>query len=129
MIIKIKGIVVRNERQEGTSKSGNEWNKTILFVQTEDKYDNIYPITDFADKYNTSMLPVGTIVDCSCILSSREWQGKHFLSLSATNVTIVGDAPQEPIMPTIPQAPIVPQGATPQEPVSTMPPASDELPF
>ncbi len=79
---------------------------------------------------------LGDTVRVAYELRGREWQGKHFLNLSATNLERIASAtPQAetptPELPGVPAPPPVPQGPAPDLPPKPEDynPALDELPF
>lgn len=78
-----------SEVQSGTSKAGKEWSKLTFVGNTNEEYNNLYAFELFGTekvenftKYNK----VGDLVDVDFNVSTREWEGKYFTTLSAWKV-------------------------------------------
>ena len=79
-----------NEVESGTSKaSGKAWKKLTFVGETQEQYNNLYAFELFGEekvdnfvKYNK----VGDVVDVDFNVSTREWEGRYFTSLSAWKV-------------------------------------------
>lgn len=75
----------------GTSKAGKEWKKQTFILETEEKYNNVYPIEVFGlDKLEEvkDVLQVGNEVNVHFNVNANEWQGKYFVSLSSWKIEI-----------------------------------------
>ena len=75
--------------QKGTSKEGKEWQKLTFILETTEQYNNIYAIEVFgAEKVEnfTKFNKLGDEVKVDFNVSTNEWQGKYFTSLSAWKV-------------------------------------------
>lgn len=75
--------------QSGTSKAGKEWQKLTFVGNTSEEYNNLYAFELFGaekvenfNKYNK----VGSLVDVDFNVSTREWEGKYYTSLSAWKI-------------------------------------------
>lgn len=79
--------------QEGTTKGGEQWKKQSFLVRTDEKYNNLYSFELFAKgdgldkidnllKYNKE----GDVVKVSFNVSTNEYNGKYYTSLSAWRV-------------------------------------------
>lgn len=78
-----------SEVQSGTSKAGKDWQKLTFVGNTSEEYNNLYAFELFGTekvenftKYNK----VGDTVDVDFNVSTREWEGKYFTSLSAWKI-------------------------------------------
>ena len=82
--------------QSGTSKAGKEWKKQTFILETEEKYNNVYPIEVFGlEKLEEvqDVLKVGNTVNVHFNVNANEWQGKYFVSLSMWKAEIGGGQP------------------------------------
>ena len=85
----VKGKITEiKEPITGESANGT-WKKTTLVIDTGSEFDNIMAFTVFGEekvdnfvKYNK----VGDVVDVDFNVSTREWEGRYFTSLSAWKV-------------------------------------------
>ena len=78
--------------EKGISKDGKEWQKQLFVVANNDGYEGkeaIYCFEIFGEekvqnfnKFNK----VGDLVDVSFNISTNEWKGKYFTTLSAWKV-------------------------------------------
>ena len=94
--------------QAGTSKAGKEWKKLLFIVETEDEYNNLYCFEVFGEekvdnfiKYNK----VGQTVTVAFNVSTNEWQGKYFTSLSAWRIDTDNSVPDSTSIPNNENAP------------------------
>ena len=83
---KIKEIL---EKQTGTSKDGKEWIKQQFVLDNNEKYNNIFCFEVFGqekvdnlNKFNK----VGDTVNVEFNVSTNEWKGKYYTSLSAWKI-------------------------------------------
>ena len=88
--MKVTGKITKiMEVQKGTSKAGKEWQKLTFVLETEDDYNNVYPLEVFGQEKVenfTKFNKVGQKVDVEFNVTANEWQGKYFTSLSAWKV-------------------------------------------
>jgi hypothetical protein len=77
-------------KESGTSKAGKQWVKQTVVIDSNEQYNNIYPIEVFGDekvenlnKYNK----VGDTVDVEFNISANKWKDKYFTSLQAWKIT------------------------------------------
>jgi len=75
---------------EGTGKDGKPWQKLIYTVVTEEQYNNLYAFEVFSQdkveqfrQYNS----VGNKVKVQFNVSTNEWKGKYFTTLSSWRCT------------------------------------------
>ena len=78
-----------SEVQSGTSKAGKDWKRLTFVGETSEQYNNLYAFELFGEekvddfvKFNKE----GDSVDVDFNVSTREWEGKYFTSLSAWKV-------------------------------------------
>ena len=76
----IRGKLVKILEQEtGTTKTGSEWKKQTIVIDTGNEYNPELAISFFGEKINQlSRITVGTTYDISINLSSREYNGKYY---------------------------------------------------
>lgn len=79
---KIKEVL---DKKSGESKSGKSWVKQEFLVKTDEQYNNLYCFEVFGeDKVNSlSNLSVGDTVQVSFNVSTNEYNGRYYTSLSA----------------------------------------------
>lgn len=122
--MEIKGTVVLNNGVEhGTSKSGKEWAKASLVVETEGQYPKKVLLTNFKDAEKFAALQVSTKGTFHVEVESREWtnaQGKTmwFTEVSCWKWEVTANAAPQ----TQYQQPV-------QQQIYTNPPQTDGLPF
>jgi len=78
-----------NEVESGTSKAGKEWKKVTFVGETEEQYNNLYAFELFGEEKVDNFVKfnkVGDVVDVDFNVSTREWEGRYFTSLSAWKV-------------------------------------------
>ena len=82
-------ITVIGEVKKGTSKAGKDWQSLQFVVETDEQYNNVYPMELFGSekidnfmKYNK----VGQLVDCKFNISASKWQDKYFVKLACWSV-------------------------------------------
>ena len=71
--------------ENGTSKSGNAWQKQNFVIETAGQYPKKVCLQLFGDKVNERPA-VGDEVKVSFDAESREWQGRWFTQLNAWKV-------------------------------------------
>lgn len=83
--------------ENGTSKSGNAWQKRNFVIETPGQYPKKVCMQLFGDKVNECP-NVGEEVKVSFDAESREWNGKWFTQLNAWKVERQGaQAAQQPV--------------------------------
>ncbi len=78
-----------NEVEEGTSKAGKAWKKLTFVGETQEQYNNLYAFELFGEEKVDNFVKfnkVGDVVDVDFNVSTREWEGRYFTSLSAWKV-------------------------------------------
>ena len=66
--------------ESGTSKSGKEWQKQTVVIDTGDEFNNLTAISAFGDDKikRLNKLEVGMSVAIMCNVYSREYKGKYY---------------------------------------------------
>ena len=90
MSLQVKGVITKIlEVEKGTSKAGKEWQKINFVVDTGNEFNPDVCFQIFGEekvenftKYNK----VGSVVDVSFNVSSREFNGKYYHNLDAWKV-------------------------------------------
>ena len=98
--LKLNGTITKVlEVEKGTSKAGKEWQKQSFILDTKTEYNSIYCFEMFGEEkvnqfnqYNK----VGDEVEVSFNVSTNEWKGKYFTTLSAWKVFKATAEAQEP---------------------------------
>jgi len=99
--MKVTGKITKFlDKETGTSKkTGKEWVKQTVLVETAEQYNNIYPIEFFGDEKVENLnkyQKVGDNVDVEFNVNANEWKGKYFVSLQGWKIS-KASANQEPI--------------------------------
>jgi len=72
-------LVKKLELETGTSKSGKEWQKQSIVIDTGDEFNNLIAVSAFGDKLKQmNKLEVGIEVSVLCNVYSREYNGRYF---------------------------------------------------
>lgn len=125
--MEIKGTVVLNNGIErGTSKSGKEWAKASLVVETEGQYPKKILLTHFKDADKFATLQVGAVGTFSVEIESREYNNRWYTEVSCWGWDV---AQQQPAPTAYPTDPYAAAGMQPQQQIHTNPPQTDDLPF
>lgn len=85
-----------SEVQSGTSKAGKDWKKLTFVGETSEQYNNLYAFDLFGEEKVDNFLKfnkVGDTVNVDFNVSTREWQGKYFTTLSAWSIFKENNAP------------------------------------
>jgi hypothetical protein len=84
------------EVAEGTSKAGKAWKKINFVCQTDDQYNNLFPMQIFQGEKNTKVddfvrdFKVGDVISTTFDVSANEWQGKYYTNLAVYQISKVG---------------------------------------
>jgi len=78
--MKVEGKLVKKLSVEsGTSKSGKEWKKQSIIIDTGGEFNNEVCISAFGDKMDSmNKLETGMDVSVLCNVYSREYNGRYF---------------------------------------------------
>lgn len=116
----------------GPSRNGGEWKRQDIIVETDGQYPKKVCVTIWGDRVNPSSLQVGSMLDISCDLESREFNGRWYTSVTAWRIEQGAQAP----MPHAEEhAPVgMSQTAPPLSDAGEIPPSApsddaDDLPF
>ena len=96
--MEISGKVYQiSEVQTGTSKTGKEWKRQNLVIDTGDEYNPHLSISFLGEKTDLlHSLPIGHDVTVHINLSSKEWQGKWFTNVNGWKIDLNGSVqPQQ----------------------------------
>lgn len=75
--MEIKGKIVKTfPLDKGVSKSGKEWKKASVIIETEGQYPKHILIANFKDAEKFASLGVGTQANFNIELESKEWTNK-----------------------------------------------------
>jgi hypothetical protein len=78
--MEVKGKLIKKLQAEaGTSKNGKSWESQTCLVETDSKYNNLVAIKCMGDKIKQmNKLKDGDMVNISCNVYSREYNGKYY---------------------------------------------------
>ena len=120
-------IILALPEQSGTSKAGNEWKKREYVLETHESFPKKVHFDLFGQKADQYPLSVGDEITLSFDISSREYNGRWFTSISGWKVE-KAVAPQAQGVPTAPVQDY--PGAVPPPPaVDFASDGNDDLPF
>jgi len=77
--------------QKGTGKTGNEWRKQDVIVETSGQYPKKVCISIWGDKINEKVLQVGNMLNISFDVESREFNGRWYTDVKAWKVDAAGN--------------------------------------
>lgn len=77
--------------QTGTGKNG-QWKKQDIIVETDGTYPKKICISIWGDKINESVLKIGSQLDISFDVESREYNGKWYTDVKAWKIETAGAA-------------------------------------
>jgi len=77
--------------QTGTGKSGQQWKKQDIIVETEGQYPKKVCVSVWGDKISDSLLKVGTNLNISFDVESREYNGRWYTDVKAWRVEAAGE--------------------------------------
>lgn len=72
--------------QKGTGKTGNEWRKQDIIVETSGPYPKKVCISIWGDKINEKVLQVGNMLNIYFDVESREFNGRWYTDVKAWKV-------------------------------------------
>ena len=75
--------------QTGTGKNG-QWKKQDIIVETEGQYPKKVCVSIWGDKINESQLQVGSSLDISFDIESREYNGRWYTDVKAWKIAAAG---------------------------------------
>ena len=86
-------ITKKLDIESGISKSGKEWNKqSVIIEQTGTEYNKQVVISFFGDKIkNLRDIEIGSEVNVSINLSSREYNGKYYHNIDGWFIAKLGE--------------------------------------
>ena len=85
MEIKNAKVIVIGEVKKGTSKSGKDWQSMQFVCQTDEAYNNTYPIEIFGEEKIENFnkyTKVNDRIDVNFNVSASEYEGKWYTKLS-----------------------------------------------
>ena len=72
-------LVKKLELETGTSKSGKEWQKQSIVIDTGNEFNNLIAVSAFGDKLKQmNKLEIGMEVSVLCNVYSREYNGRYY---------------------------------------------------
>jgi hypothetical protein len=77
--------------QTGSGKNG-QWKKQDIIVETDGTYPKKVCISIWGDKINESILKIGSQLDISFDVESREYNGKWYTDVKAWKIEAAGAA-------------------------------------
>ena len=90
MSLQVTGKITKFlNKQTGTSKKGKDWVKQSFILDNNEKYNNIFCFEVFGEENVTKLEKynkVGDTVTVDFNVSTNEYQGKYYVSLSAWRV-------------------------------------------
>tara|TARA_R110000822_G_scaffold205419_3_gene341949 strand:+ start:4968 stop:5294 length:327 start_codon:yes stop_codon:yes gene_type:complete len=95
--MEITGKLIKKLKLEsGTSKSGKEWQKQEIILNTGNEYNPEVCITAFGKDKIDSMnkLEIGMTVAILCNVYSSQWQGKYYNSIDGYLFTNQSNNPE-----------------------------------
>ena len=84
--------------QSGTGKTGTEWKKQDIIVETAGQYPKKVCVTIWGDKADESILQIGNELTISFDIESREYNGRWYTEVKAFKVTCENPIPQTPAL-------------------------------
>jgi len=102
MALEVSGKITKIlDLQTGTTAAGSEWKKQSFILETTEQYNNVYCFEIFGEEKVDKFLKfnkVGNEVKVDFNVSTNEWKGKYFTSLSAWKIfKAETEAPAEPV--------------------------------
>ena len=85
-------LVQKLEKETGVSKTGKTWEKQSILVEQNTDYNKEVVISFFGDKIKSIRdIEVGSDVNVSVNLSSREYNGKYFHNIDGWFIAKMGE--------------------------------------
>ncbi len=109
--MEIKGRIIQNlGLQGGTSKSGKQWSKASILIETEGQYPKKILLDNMKNAEEFSKLPIGFMGTFHVEINSNEFNGRWYTSVNCWKWE-----PQQTQLPyqQPPAQPYAPQGAQP----------------
>lgn len=88
-------VIDRLPMQSGTSRSGNDWSKATLIVETITQYPKKVAISNMKRAAEFNSLPNGTVATFDVEMESREFNSRWYTDVTCWNWTI--DYTQQPM--------------------------------
>jgi len=87
--MEVKGKLVKKLAVEsGVSKSGKEWRKQSIVIDTGGEFNNEVCVSAFGDKMDSmNKLEIGMEVKILCNVYSREYNGRYFHNIDGYHFT------------------------------------------
>ena len=94
--MEVKGKLIKFlDLETGTSKSGKEWQKQSIVIDTGGEFNNIISVSAFGDKVkNMNQLKEGMTVAILCNVYSREYKGKYYHNIDGYHFTDQSSNPE-----------------------------------
>ena len=84
-------LIKKLDRETGVSKTGKTWEKQSILVEQNADYNKEVVITFFSDKIKSLRdIEVGSDVNVSVNLSSREFNGKYYHNIAGWFIAKLG---------------------------------------
>ena len=81
-------LVKKLPLESGVSKSGKEWQKQSVVIDTGGEFNNLTAVSAFGDKVDKlNRLELGMDVTILCNVYSREYQGKYYHNIDGYHFT------------------------------------------
>ena len=85
-------LISKLERETGVSKSGKTWERQSIVVEQNVDYNKEVVISFFGDKIKSIRdIEVGSEVNVSINLSSREYNGKYYHNIDGWFISKLGE--------------------------------------
>ena len=81
-------LVKKLPLESGVSKSGKEWQKQSVVIDTGGEFNNLTAVSAFGDKVDKlNTLELGMDVSILCNVYSREYNGKYYHNIDGYHFT------------------------------------------
>jgi len=97
--MEISGKLVKKlDVESGVSKSGKEWRKQSILIDTGGEFNNEVAVSAFGDKMDSmNKLDIGMDVKILCNVYSREYNGRYFHNIDGYHFSIMGSEVVAPV--------------------------------
>ena len=97
--MEVKGTVkLKLAAESGVSKSGKEWRKQSILIDTGGEFNNEVAVSAFGDKMDSmNKLEIGMEVKILCNVYSREYNGRYFHNIDGYHFAIMGSEAPAPV--------------------------------